>query len=145
LSIAQDLFCCPDCRSGMVQKGALLTCTECGRTARVLAPDLVKFLPGDEMPALNILNWPPQFLERLPSWLDSDGSVRKVSHDFAEQLAGYGLIRTDGAATSLGEIVQYNRREFMWQARRKSLDGLLELGTIGPKVRVLDVGCGAAQ
>ena len=138
-------FCCPDCRSDLALSGTLARCVTCGRTANCLATNLLSFLQCDPTMAQGILNWPSQFVQRLSTgtWSAETGEI--PSPDFREQLLLHGVIRSDGALTSLGSDVQYHVSEFKWQAGRKGLDGMLELGAIGPRVRVLDVGCGAAQ
>ena len=138
-------LCCPGCRSELVLSPTAATCTACGRSAGRLAANLLNFLPGDESVAQAILSWPPEFISRLGTWVGSGGTSEPPSQDFREQLAHHGLVRPDGTLTSLGVDVQYHVSEFRWQTGRKGLDGILELGAIGPRIRVLDIGCGAAQ
>jgi SAM-dependent methyltransferase len=91
------------------------------------------------------LNWPPEFVQRLKTWDRCHDSCEILTENFQERLAHHGLIRSDGDLTSLGEIVHYHVSEFRLQTGRKGLDGMLELGAVGTRLRVLDVGCGAAQ
>jgi SAM-dependent methyltransferase len=117
----------------------------CGRTVDILAPNLIKFLPGEDTVAQTILNWPPEFVQRLKKWDGIRGSGEIATEDFQELLTDHGLIRSDGSFTSLGQNVHYHVSEYRLQTGRKPLDGLLELDAVGPQVRALDVGCGAAQ
>ena len=139
-----ECFCCPDCRSELAHIGQAAACTQCGRPASLLAPNFLKFLPGDESIARAILNWPTEFVERLKTWRHH-AEREIIPHDFREQLVHYGLVRTDDSLTPMGENVLYHVSEFGWQTGRKWLDGALELGDVGQLGRVLDLGCGAAQ
>ncbi len=145
--VSQSLrwFCCPDCKSEFARSGSVATCTVCGRTVNILAPNLFKFLPGEDTIEQTILSWPPEFVQRLKTWDGSHASGEILTEDFQEHLAQHGLIRSDGSLTSLGQNVRYHVSEFKEQTGRKGLDGMLELGAVGSRVRVLDVGCGAAQ
>lgn len=95
--------------------------------------------------AKTILNWPPEFVQRLKTWDGNRGSEEIHSQDFQERLAHHGLIQSDGSPTSLGQNVQYHVSDYQLQTGRKPLDGMLKLDAVGPQVRALDVGCGAAQ
>ena len=139
-----EWFCCPDCRSELASTGPVATCTKCGRTASILAPNFLKFLPGEEIIGRTILNWPTEFVERLKTWRHNVHR-EMIPHEFRQQLAHHGLVRTDGSLTSMGENVLYHVSEFEWQTGRRWLDGTLELDVVGHWGRVLDVGCGAAQ
>jgi SAM-dependent methyltransferase len=145
LSRSLTWFCCPDCTSEFAQSESVLTCPVCGRTVSILGPNLLRFLPGDDALARTILDWPGEFVQRLKTWDGSRGSGEIHIQDFQERLAHHRLIRSDGSLTSLGKIVQYHVSEYQLQAGREPLDGMLELDAVGPRVRALDVGCGAAQ
>lgn len=140
-----EWFCCPDCHSELAPGQAVVTCTTCGRTANRLAPNLFGFRPGDEAVARAILGWPTEFVRKLDKWARNGGTGVDLAGDFREQLARHGLTRPDGSLTPLGDEVRYHVSEYDWQAGRKGLDGVLDLGEIGDRVRMLDVGCGAAQ
>ena len=140
-----ECLCCPGCRSKLALSQTAATCTACGRSAGRLAPNLLSFVPGNQPVAEAILAWPPEFVHALGSW-ERDGDPADTAADtFREQLAHHRLLRPDGSLTSLGGDVRYHVSELKWQAGRKGLDGILSLDAIGPRVRVLDVGCGAAQ
>jgi SAM-dependent methyltransferase len=145
VSPSLEWLCCPACRSELVLGPAVATCTACGCSGGRLATNLLSFLPGEETVARAIVSWPAEFIQRLKTWIESGGTSDTPAHDFREQLAHHGLVRSDGSLTPFGADVRYHVSEFRWQTGRKGLDGILELGAIGPRVRVLDVGCGAAQ
>jgi SAM-dependent methyltransferase len=106
---------------------------------------LLSFVPGEESVARAIVSWPPEFMQRLTTWIGSHGESDAPAREFHDQLAFHGLVGPDGSLTPLGVDVRYHVSEFKWQTGRKGLDGILDLDAIGPRVRVLDVGCGAAQ
>jgi SAM-dependent methyltransferase len=139
-----EWFCCPDCRSELTFTGPVATCSSCGRTANIIASNFLKFLPGEESIARTILRWPTEFVKRLKTWRH-DVHCEMIPHEFRQQLTSYGLVRTDGSLTSMGENVLYHVSEFEWQTGRKWLDGALEHDGVGQFGRVLDLGCGAAQ
>jgi len=120
-------------------------CCACGRGADVLTEGLINFLPGPPPSTRAILDWPAEFTRGLDAWVRGPGDPAAFGAGFQEDLVRHGLTRADGGLTPLGANVQYHLSEYKWQAGRKGLDGVLELGSIGASVRALDVGCGAAQ
>ncbi len=111
----------------------------------MLAENFVSFLSNDLSIAGAILGWPQDFIERIRTWNQTGTRDQAPPLEHRDELTHYGLIGPDGRLTPLGTDIYYHVSESVWQAGHKGLDGMLELGAIGPRVRVLDVGCGAAQ
>lgn len=140
-----DGLCCPTCRSGLVPDDAVARCGACGRAADVLTEGFFNFLSGSSPNTRAILDWPLEFTRGLDAWVRGGGGSATLGAGFQEDLVRHGLVRPDGALTPLGANIQYHLSEFKWQAGRKGFDGVFDLGLVGPSVRALDVGCGAAQ
>lgn len=137
------VLACPQCR-GPVALGDEIRCDRCGRVGRRVADGFVDFTRNADEAAVRIIGWPEDFVRALLGWaLQCAAGNADVA--LAEPLRQHGLVGADGSLTPLGHNVRYHLDEYRWQKGRKGLDGVLELAAIGPSVRVLDVGCGAAQ
>jgi SAM-dependent methyltransferase len=145
VSRSSEGFCCPACRSELTPGASASVCATCGCSASRLAPNLLNFLAGEESVARAILTWPLEFIQWVRTWVEKGWTNETLPPDFRRQLTEHGLIRPDGSFTSLGSDIRYHVCEIEWQAGQKGLDGALELDAIGPRVRVLDAGCGAGQ
>jgi SAM-dependent methyltransferase len=138
-------FCCPYCRSELALSGTVARCVACGHTANCLSTNLLSFLPDEATIVRTIFGWPPEFIERLATWVRVSYANSSPAGNFRDELIDHGLIRSDDSLTPLGEDVQYHVSEYKWQTRQRGLDGMLELAGLCSGTRVLDVGCGAAQ
>ncbi|WP_165066887.1 class I SAM-dependent methyltransferase [Paludisphaera rhizosphaerae] len=77
--------------------------------------------------------------------MGDDVKAEPLPSGFRRQLSSYGLVGPDGELTTLGAGIRYHVIESQWQAACEDRDGLPALMTDRPGIRVLDVGCGAAQ
>lgn len=138
-------LCCPNCRREIATNAPADGCPDCGHIISRIAEGLTNFLPVEESVARAALAWPPQFVRSLENWVGDDVKAVPLDAGFRRQLASYDLVGPDGELTSLGASIRYHVLESRWQAACEDRDGLPRLMTGRPSVRVLDVGCGAAQ
>lgn len=133
------VLACPRCRGGLT-RAADWRC-RCGDVGR-LADDRLFVVEEADDAMLAILAWPDEFVRSLPGWAEALAAGAEYDRGGPRR---HGLTDATGALTPLGLNVQYHLDEHRWQRGRKGLDGVLDLAAVGPTVRALDVGCGAAQ
>jgi hypothetical protein len=140
-----EVLACPRCR-GDVAVHSDVHCKNCGRVGRQPGAQLCDFGGNRSEEAATVAAWPEELVRGLPAWADAlaAGQAPSVAA-YAELVRRHGLVGPDGALTPLGLTARYHLDEFRWQKGRKGLDGVLDLAAIGPRVRALDVGCGAGQ
>lgn len=94
--------------------------------------------------------------ERLPHTLTRiDAQIRASLLDLREgdevsayvrrELAGLGLTTQNGSLSPHGDQLAYHLAEFNRQRRERPFGGWAEQSGLGPRSRVLDIGCGAGQ
>jgi SAM-dependent methyltransferase len=132
------LWKCPRCRGDMTKTATGLRCAKCGVDAKRRSERFVDFL-GNEGDAATIAAWPDDLVRGLDAWAAGENALSR------ESLVAHGILKADGTTTPLGARVRYHLDEYRWQKGRKGLDGILDPSTLGQKIRILDVGCGAGQ
>jgi SAM-dependent methyltransferase len=135
--------CCPTCKAELRfdSNGSGV----CGHGALRLAERFLCCIPDDTDSAKAILAWPAGLLKDLDALATNRWPGGETDASLAMEFAEQGLVFADGSLTPLGRNVRYHIQEHRWQSARDAFDGLTTLKALGDELRVLDVGCGAAQ
>jgi SAM-dependent methyltransferase len=136
-------LCCPTCKAELRfdSNGSGV----CGHGALLLAERFFCCIPDDSGSAKAILAWPEKLLKSLDALATERWAGGETDASLAREFAEHGLVFPNGSLTPLGRNVRYHLLEHRWQAARDPFDGLTRRADLGGELRVLDVGCGAAQ
>jgi SAM-dependent methyltransferase len=138
-------FCCPECRGDLGWEGDGGRCQACGRSITVLGKRVVELF-GTRSPAAEVIaGWSDDFIARIRPWLLDLGAKAPVPLDALAVLGGEGLIDPSSHLTNLGNKLAYHLLESKWQSADAQFHDFLNLASLGPEARVLDIGCGAGQ